>query len=91
LIKKKTKQRIARQAALEKKMANGSIKPPKGEMYTGQAPQPTLPSVELEDDDMWRAKRKADRAGLDVPKPKAPQRAASNDSSIYPGRKSLHT
>jgi len=71
-------------------MANGSIKPPKGEMYTGQAPQPTLPSVELEEDDMWRAKRKADRAGLDVPKPKAPVRAASNDSSIYPGRKFLH-
>jgi hypothetical protein len=71
-------------------MANGSIKPPKGELYTGQAPQPTLPSVELEDDDMWRAKRKADRAGLDVPKPKALQRAASNDSSIYPGRKFCH-
>jgi hypothetical protein len=71
-------------------MANGSIKTPKGEMYTGQAPQPTLPSVELEDDDLWRAKRKADRAGLDVPKPKAPIGAASNDSSIYPGRKSCH-
>jgi len=69
-------------------MANGSIKTPKGDVYTGQAPQPTLPSVELEDDEMWRAKRKAERAGLDVPKPKAPVRAASNDSSIYPGRKS---
>ena len=50
-------------------------------------PQPTLPSVDIEDDDLWRAKRKADRAGLEVPKPKPPQRAASNDSSIYPGRK----
>jgi len=72
-------------------MANGSIKTTKGEIYTGQAPQPTLPSVELEDDDMWKAKRKAERAGLDVPKPRAPIRAASNDSSIYPGRKLFST
>jgi hypothetical protein len=44
--------------------------------------------VDIDDDDLLRAKRKADRAGLDVPKPKQPQRAASasSDSDIYPGR-----
>jgi hypothetical protein len=44
--------------------------------------------VDIDDDDLLRAKRKADRAGLDVPKPKMPARAASDDS-LYPGRESF--
>jgi hypothetical protein len=47
-----------------------------------------LPQVEIDDDELLRAKRKADRAGLEVPRPREPQRGLSGDS-IYPGREFL--
>ena len=50
LIKKKQRERIRKNAALEKKLANGSYRPSKGETMPNM-PQPTLPNVSLEDDD----------------------------------------
>jgi hypothetical protein len=56
LISKNRRDRIRRNAALEKKMANGSIKD-----VPGIIPQPTLPSISLDDDDMSRkTQRKMD-------------------------------
>lgn len=50
LIKKKQRERIKRNAALEKKLAGkpGSVK----DMPAGSIPQPTLPDVRLNDDDV---------------------------------------
>lgn len=61
----------------------------------GGIPQPTLPQMDL-DDDVLRAKRKADRAGIDVPtkqRGKGVGRAGASspldfDDGIYPGRES---
>ena len=84
LIKKKQRQRIARNAALEKKMAAGGLKNSKGEMVSAAVPQPTLPNVSLdEDDDLLRAKRKADKAGLVLPQEN------EYDSGLYPGARTL--
>ncbi|KAK6903455.1 hypothetical protein I203_106958 [Kwoniella mangroviensis CBS 8507] len=51
LIKKKQRQRIARNAALEKKMAQGGLKNSKGELLGDSMPQPTLPQISLDDVD----------------------------------------
>ena len=62
----------------------------------GGIPQPTLPQVDL-DDDVWRARRKAERAGMEVPTKRAGggerergRGGASSpldfDDGIYPGR-----
>ncbi|WRT64524.1 uncharacterized protein IL334_001456 [Kwoniella shivajii] len=55
LIKKKQRQRIARNAALEKKIAQGGavggIKNSKGAMMDGAMPQPTLPQISLEEEE----------------------------------------
>ncbi|WWC68181.1 uncharacterized protein I206_102104 [Kwoniella pini CBS 10737] len=70
LIKKKQRQRIARNAALEKKMAQGGLKNAKGEVLDTTMPQPTLPQIRLEDDDSGRlekARRKAERSGSETP------------------------
>ncbi|EIW71060.1 hypothetical protein TREMEDRAFT_42550 [Tremella mesenterica DSM 1558] len=81
LIKKKLRQRVARHAALEKKMANGEFRNAKGEIVSASVPQPTLPNVSLDDDDDYsRAKRKADKAGLQLP-----EKAAYE--GIYPGKR----
>lgn len=70
--------------------------------YTQQGgagiPQPTLPQVDLDDtSDVWRAKRKAERAGIDVPTKTSGQRGMGRagasspldfDDGIYPGRES---
>ncbi|WVR04843.1 hypothetical protein IAU60_001855 [Kwoniella sp. DSM 27419] len=80
LIKKKQRQRIARNAALEKKMAQGGIKNAKGEVMTGVIPQPTLPQIDLDDDGVGsaaRARRKAERGRLDIPSRVSPA------SSVY--------
>ncbi|WWC86643.1 uncharacterized protein L201_001520 [Kwoniella dendrophila CBS 6074] len=68
LIKKKQRQRIARNAALEKKMAQGGLKNSKGEILGSAMPQPTLPQISLDDDDLSneKARRKAERGGLDI-------------------------
>ncbi|KAK8847653.1 hypothetical protein IAR55_005512 [Kwoniella newhampshirensis] len=74
LIKKNQRQRIARMAAMEKRVANGGVKSVKGEYATntinGLIPQPTLPQVLLDDDEDMRmrtARTKALRAGMDLP------------------------
>ncbi|WWC59730.1 uncharacterized protein I303_102292 [Kwoniella dejecticola CBS 10117] len=71
LIKKKQRQRIARNAALEKKIAQGGLKNAKGEVLNAAMPQPTLPQISLEDDDsssssIEKARRKAERSGMDT-------------------------
>ncbi|KAK1921818.1 putative vacuole protein [Papiliotrema laurentii] len=60
LIQKNRRDRIRRAAALEKKLANGSVKD-----VPGIIPQPTLPNVSLDDDDLLAGKRKleAERRG----------------------------
>ncbi|WVQ79839.1 hypothetical protein IAT38_001939 [Cryptococcus sp. DSM 104549] len=74
LIKKKQRQRIARNAAAEKAYARsggkgGASSLKDGKDGMGMMPQPTLPQVSLDDTDdaMYRAKMKAERAGMDVP------------------------
>jgi len=53
---------------MEKKMAHGGARNSTGEMVPGITPQPTLPDVKLDDDSpASRAKRKAERAGMDMP------------------------
>jgi len=61
LIKKKQRQRIARAAALEKKLANGEIRNSKGEVIAPSVPQPTLPSISLDDDDLNGPLKRNDR------------------------------
>lgn len=56
LIQKNRRDRIRRAAALEKKLANGSIKD-----VPGIIPQPTLPNVSLDDDEMGRAASRKQR------------------------------
>ncbi|WVW78165.1 hypothetical protein I302_100116 [Kwoniella bestiolae CBS 10118] len=67
LIKKKQRQRIARNAAMEKKMAQGGLK---GDSMKDVMPQPTLPQISMDDEDMLaeKARRKAEnsRGGLDT-------------------------
>lgn len=60
MIQKNRRDRIRRAAALEKKLANGSVKD-----VPGIIPQPTLPNVSLDDDDLLAGKRKleAERRG----------------------------
>jgi hypothetical protein len=64
LIKRKQRQRIARNLALEKKIAKGeAITNRRGEVI-GNVPQPTLPNVGFgvdEDDMQMRTKRKGER------------------------------
>ncbi|OCF44796.1 hypothetical protein I317_01285 [Kwoniella heveanensis CBS 569] len=86
LIKKKQRQRIARNAALEKKLAQGGIKNAKGEIITGAIPQPTLPQIDLDDDNMSeRATRiKAERSGQDVPSRPSPGPSVGGSGYGYP-------
>ncbi|WVQ98312.1 hypothetical protein IAU59_005435 [Kwoniella sp. CBS 9459] len=85
LIKKKQRQRIARNAALEKKLAQGGIKNAKGELVTGAIPQPTLPQIDLEDDRISeRARIKAERSGLDVPPRPSPGSSVGGSGYGYP-------
>ncbi|WVF69535.1 hypothetical protein IAT40_004313 [Kwoniella sp. CBS 6097] len=85
LIKKKQRQRIARNAALEKKLAQGGIKNAKGEIITGAIPQPTLPQIDLEDDTLSeRARIKAERSGLDVPPRPSPGSSVGGSGYGYP-------
>lgn len=60
LIKKKQRERIKRNAALEKKLAGkpGSVK----DMPAGSIPQPTLPDVRLNDDDVASLKIQPSRS-----------------------------
>ena len=51
LIKRKQRDRIRQNAALEKKLAQGGIKNAKGEIIQGSVPQPTLPNVVLDEDE----------------------------------------
>ncbi|WWD21740.1 hypothetical protein CI109_106227 [Kwoniella shandongensis] len=71
LIKKNTRQRIARAAAMEKKMANGAMtKSDYAQTSLGLVPQPTLPQVMLDDDEDMRmrtARTKARQAGKEMP------------------------
>lgn len=67
IIKKKQRQRVAKQIEMEKRAANGDMKKYKGDDLGPAVPQPTLPSISLDDDDLaMRAKRKAQKAGLDT-------------------------
>jgi len=59
LIKRKQRDRIRKNAALEKKLAQsgGTVKNSKGEVVLPSMPQPTLPNISLDDDD-YSIKRK---------------------------------
>jgi hypothetical protein len=79
------KQRVKRAAALENKMAREGIKNSHGEIIKGTALQPTLPNVGMDDDDLaMKAQRKAERAGMSLPK-----RGEYDDTGIYPGAREL--
>ncbi|RSH92426.1 hypothetical protein EHS25_008841 [Saitozyma podzolica] len=82
LIKRMQKQRVKRAAALENKMAREGIRNSHGDIIKGTALQPTLPNVGMDDDDLaMKAQRKAERAGMSLPK-----RDEYDDTGIYPGR-----
>jgi hypothetical protein len=75
------KQRVKRAAALENKMAREGIRNSHGDIIKGTALQPTLPNVGMDDDDLaMKAQRKAERAGMSLPK-----RDEYDDTGIYPG------
>lgn len=61
----------------------------KGEALSGVIPQPTLPKVDIDEDDLWKAKRKADRAGIDIPSQRRAPSPLTPDNGLYPGRQSL--
>nr|ODN92977.1 vacuolar protein [Cryptococcus depauperatus CBS 7855] len=70
LIKKKTKQRVARAAAIEKRArVQGSGKGGFDDKSGGAWPEPTLPQISLDDDEnnMMRAKIKTEQTGLVPP------------------------
>lgn len=79
------KQRVKRAAALENKMAREGIRNSHGDIIKGTALQPTLPNVGMDDDDLaMKAQRKAERAGMSLPK-----REEYDDAGIYPGAREL--
>lgn len=71
LIKRKQRDRIRKNAALEKKLAQGGTKNAQGELIQGVVPQPTLPDVSLDEEDYRSSKRKMEASKYD-------------DTGIYP-------